>query len=242
MSIYTDVYITMCDRNRQRVSEYKKYSGLHQHHIKPKHMGGCDDISNLTYLTLREHKIAHFLLWKIYKNPNDLRSLAMLGGNLSVRHRQIVGEWCRDNGIGFHHNKWDNYREEWRNRGWQTQKESGRTDTFFYWSTEVGRKKRASMGGTTTWKNGSNPIFEYWASEEGRKKRASMGAAASGKNLPQMVLSPKNSKPTRIVKIFCIIIQIGGLVFIGQKILRNICLLPISNLNFGVWVDTPGKN
>lgn len=41
------------------------------HHIIPKHMGGNDDPSNLVELDLRQHKIAHYLLWKIYGKDQD---------------------------------------------------------------------------------------------------------------------------------------------------------------------------
>jgi len=112
-------------------------------------MGGTDDETNFTYLTVREHVIAHFLLWKIHKNPNDLRSMNMLGANLTVAQRKSVGIFCRDNGIGFHSDKYTKeIREEWRAMGTDTQKQSGDTNSFYWWSTEDGRQKRASMGGS----------------------------------------------------------------------------------------------
>lgn len=39
-----------------------------KHHILPKSLGGSNDSKNLVNLTLREHYIAHLLLFKIYKN------------------------------------------------------------------------------------------------------------------------------------------------------------------------------
>lgn len=38
-----------------------------RHHIVPKALGGTDLIDNLTYLTPREHFVAHWLLWKIHR-------------------------------------------------------------------------------------------------------------------------------------------------------------------------------
>lgn len=38
------------------------------HHILPRALGGLDSADNLVKLTPREHFIAHWLLWKIYKN------------------------------------------------------------------------------------------------------------------------------------------------------------------------------
>ncbi len=38
------------------------------HHILPKSMGGSDHSSNLISLTPRQHYLAHWMLWKAYKN------------------------------------------------------------------------------------------------------------------------------------------------------------------------------
>jgi hypothetical protein len=139
-------------------------------------MGGTDDDCNLTYLNVREHIIAHYLLWKIYKNPNDLRSMKMLGANLSTQHRKIIGEFCRDNQIGFFSTPVEE-RKEWRIKGIETQKEEYLNDkvkNFYYWSTEEGRKERASLGG----KKRASKEFNYWASNQGRRERASLGGKA----------------------------------------------------------------
>jgi len=147
--MFDRIYSNLCEGNKSRREDYKKYSGLHEHHIVPKHMGGTDDDCNLTYLNVREHIIAHYLLWKIYKNPNDLRSMKMLGANLSPQHRKIIGEFCRDNQIGLFSTPVEE-RKEWMIRGIETQKQEYLNDkikNFYYWSTEEGRKERASLGG-----------------------------------------------------------------------------------------------
>lgn len=46
----------------------KKLSYCEAHHIVPKSMGGTNDKSNIVNLTAREHFIAHWLLFRIYKN------------------------------------------------------------------------------------------------------------------------------------------------------------------------------
>ena len=101
MSIYQTVYNNLCEQRKQRASSYTKYSGLHAHHIIPRHQGGTDEESNITYLTVREHILAHFMLWKIHRNPNDLRSMKMLGANLSIEYRRNIGIFCKENGIGW---------------------------------------------------------------------------------------------------------------------------------------------
>ena len=79
-----------------------------------------DDENNYTYLTVREHIIAHFLLWKIYKNPNDLRSMKMLGANLTSFQRKTIGIYCRDNKLGIH-GAAKKERKEWILKGIETQ-------------------------------------------------------------------------------------------------------------------------
>lgn len=174
--MFGQIYSNLCESNKSRKDNYKKYSGLHEHHIVPKHMGGTDENCNLTYLNVREHIIAHYLLWKIYKNPNDLRSMKMLGANLSPQHRRITGEFCRDNQIGLFSTPIEE-RKEWMSKGIETQKQEylqNNTKNFYYWSTEEGRKERASLGG----KQRASKEFNYWASNQGRKERASLGGKA----------------------------------------------------------------
>ncbi len=171
--MFSQIYYNLCESNRSRKDNYKKYSGLHEHHITPKHMGGDNSEENLTYLSVREHIIAHYLLWKIYKNSNDLRSMKMLGANITPQHRKIIGEFCRDNQIGFFSTPVEE-RKDWILKGIETQKQEylmNNTKNFYYWSTEEGRKERASIGG----KQRASTEFNYWASNEGRKTRASLG-------------------------------------------------------------------
>jgi len=145
--MYISIYESICTKGKTRKASYKPFSDLHKHHIIPKHMGGSEEETNFTYLSIREHKIAHFLLWKIYKSPNDLRSMYMLGAYISSFRRKIMGKWCFENKIGFHNSKWDSERAEWRKRGYEKQKETADTNNFYFWSTEQGRKRRASLGG-----------------------------------------------------------------------------------------------
>ena len=137
-------------------------------------MGGSDVENNYTYLTVREHIIAHFLLWKIHKNPNDLRSMKMLGANLTYEQRRIIGLWCKENKIGWFNPE---VQKIARKNAMTTQKEINNEKTFYFWTTPEGRKKRASLGGKASIVSPNNP-WSYWASKEGRKKRASMGAQA----------------------------------------------------------------
>ena len=175
---YYTLYNKLCQSRKCNKIKYKKGSGLHKHHIIPKHNGGNDDISNLTYLTIREHIIAHFLLWKIHKLPNDLRAMKMLGYNMTPHQRKIIGKYCYDNHLGWFNPKWDDERKNWTQKGLQSQKDSGSENTFYYWSTKKGQKQRASMGGHASFKSNNNSVFKYWCSPEGIKERASRGGKA----------------------------------------------------------------
>lgn len=189
MSFYKRVYDNLCIKKSQLKEKYGYGSGLHRHRIIPGHMGGDYVDENVTYLTAREHVIAHYLLWKIYGNPNDLRSMKMLGAKLTHSQRVAIGKWCHENNIGFHKFSDSEYRKEWSKRGIETQKknfeETGNKESFYYWSTEDGRKERASMGGKAAWesiktnRNGL-PMFLSLDPEE-RKLNASKAAKKSGK-------------------------------------------------------------
>jgi hypothetical protein len=48
------------------------------HHILPRSMGGADTEDNLVRLTAREHFLAHWLLYRIYKTPAMARSFKLM--------------------------------------------------------------------------------------------------------------------------------------------------------------------
>jgi hypothetical protein len=135
------IYNNLCCSRSQLKNLWVKGSNIHRHHIIPKHQGGLDEETNYTYLSVREHIIAHYLLWKIYKKPNDLRAMHMLGCNLTSEQRKTIGFWCKDNNIGIF-DPTKNFKSEWSKRGVKTQidKKIGihNPDNF---------KKNASFGG-----------------------------------------------------------------------------------------------
>lgn len=170
------IYMNLCESRKNRKNDYGPGSGLHAHHIIPRHMGGKDDVSNITYLTVKEHIFAHKLLWKINKNPNDLRAMYMLGANLTSEQRRVTGIFCRDNKIGFFGASPEE-RKEWRKKGIKSQKNSKSKKSFWWWSTSEGRKKRASMGGKAAQKS-KNAWNLSKASEKDKKRIAKIGAKA----------------------------------------------------------------
>lgn len=152
MSIYSKIYNNLCEKKRQLKESWKPGSNLHRHHIIPRHMNGTDDEDNFTYLTIREHVIAHFLLWKIHKNPNDLRSMHMLGAELTYAQRRTVGLFCKENKIGIWGADADTIAK-WKLKGVQTQMEKGlaifnpnTASVYASLGGRVGGKRQAELG------------------------------------------------------------------------------------------------
>lgn len=191
MSIYQRVYYTLCNNRKQLKEQYGYGSGLHEHHILPRHSGGTDEEENLTYLTVREHIIAHFLLWKIHKNPLDLGAMKMLGANITTHQRIELGKWCHANKVGIHSDSYKNNKEANSYRcklSTKTQRELGvgihNPETF---------TKYASMGGMSGGKNQrQNKIGIH--NPDNFKKNASLG----GKSLKDMICVTNGKHRTRV--------------------------------------------
>ena len=69
---------------------------LHVHHILPKYLGGTDDPSNLTELTIEQHAEAHRKLYELYGNIQDYCAWKGLAGVLSKE--EIVEILCAEGG------------------------------------------------------------------------------------------------------------------------------------------------
>lgn len=75
---YTKIYYDFM-KSRQQLRKLHTYGRVpkedkrkyHTHHILPKSLGGTDNADNLVRLTVREHFLAHFLLYKIDKKNNQ---------------------------------------------------------------------------------------------------------------------------------------------------------------------------
>lgn len=172
MGIYSSIYSNICSAGVNKKNLWEEDKGAyHCHHIVPRHMGGSDDPSNLCYISIREHIIAHYLLWKIHHLPNDLRAMNMLGAKLTTHQRRIVGIWCKNKGIGFH-GATKEQRAQWSKRGAQTQIESkiGIHDP-------KNTTKYSSIGGKAAMQS-PNSAWKFWTTAEGRSIRGKLGAKA----------------------------------------------------------------
>lgn len=196
--MFAKIYQNLCDRGKLLKDQYGPKSGLHRHHIHPSHSGGADDDDNYTYLTAREHSIAHFCLWKMNQNPNDLRSMKMLGVALTPYQRRATGIFCRDNKIGFFGAP-EEQRSEWRQQGVETQKRSSTPEkTYWYWSTPEGRKRRAVLGGTASFQSPKSK-WKFWTTTEGRALRAKMGGQKMASQKRKSMYHPETNNFKRVV-------------------------------------------
>ena len=72
---YKRIYDNLIETRKDRVATKDMYTETH--HIVPSSMGGTNVSENVIRLTAREHFLAHWLLWRIYRNRE--MSLAFFG-------------------------------------------------------------------------------------------------------------------------------------------------------------------
>lgn len=91
MSLFMRIYQNLVDSRKHLKEQWGPIgSGLERHHIVPRHAGGLDKESNYTYLTHREHRIAHWLLWKIYRKVGDIRAYHYMSSNCHLLNKGIT--------------------------------------------------------------------------------------------------------------------------------------------------------
>jgi len=81
MNSYKNIYNNLVYSRQNLKEKWKPIgSGLERHRIIPRHQGGTYKENNCTYLTRREHIIAHWLLWKINGHIGDLYGYRYMRG------------------------------------------------------------------------------------------------------------------------------------------------------------------
>lgn len=79
---YKSIYETLCKRGKKRRTKTAYWGSWHRHHIIPKHVGGDNAGCNLTTLQVKEHALAHFLLYKLHRRQEDYVAYKCLRNNL----------------------------------------------------------------------------------------------------------------------------------------------------------------
>lgn len=100
-----------------------------KHHIVPRYAGGTNDISNLIVLTYRQHILAHLLLYRKYKNIEDLTAYKLMK-SLPEERKSII---CKM--IGERHKQSGHIYE------------LGRKNAETNWINEIKTKESLSKGG-----------------------------------------------------------------------------------------------
>ena len=75
------IYNTLIDRGQTR--KKIKGDGLHTHRIIPGHSGGKYESGNITFLTPKEHRIIHYIRYRLFGNRADIYSYIKLQGSFS---------------------------------------------------------------------------------------------------------------------------------------------------------------
>ena len=180
-----ELYVSVYNMLIEKKNDSSWFEGCHKHRIIPGYAGGKYTDDNILYLTQQEHSLIHWLRWKLFRDVRDRRSYRMIGrGTSGLTHEDRVdhGLMCYEKKIGFH-SFTPEQRKEASLLGIRSQKEAYELtseENFYFWSTDVGRKKRASMGGTASYRSGNNPKFlanvgRKMSSEEARLRGAKSG-------------------------------------------------------------------
>lgn len=91
---FIKVYDNLIDKARKRGLDKSKLKGNYEtHHIIPKCMNGTNDVDNLVLLTIREHYIAHKLLYRIHPEICGLLKAILIMSNI---HGDILINSSRD--------------------------------------------------------------------------------------------------------------------------------------------------
>lgn len=84
---YIKHYNNLCNTRK----EYNRYKGdgnyYENHHIIPRWLKGSNENSNLVLLTAREHYLAHYFLFKHYKDKNSSAAFHLMNNSINSKFR-----------------------------------------------------------------------------------------------------------------------------------------------------------
>jgi hypothetical protein len=81
-------YNRLIETRKDRILVIGEY--YEKHHIVPRSMGGTNSKENLVHLTAREHFLAHWLLWRIYRNDQMARAFYLMSAGIgSTSDRKV---------------------------------------------------------------------------------------------------------------------------------------------------------
>jgi hypothetical protein len=90
---FMNIYIQFIEKARQRALIFLQEDPstyVEKHHILPRFASGLDEEKNLVQLTYRDHITAHYIRWRVYKDPRDLTAYKIMSGQVSDIRREIA--------------------------------------------------------------------------------------------------------------------------------------------------------
>jgi len=75
---WEDIYNSLIEKNKN--SNLIEGIYYEKHHIIPRYMKGDNSNENLVYLPFKKHILAHYILWRMYKNIEDKIAYKMMSG------------------------------------------------------------------------------------------------------------------------------------------------------------------
>jgi hypothetical protein len=109
---YQKIHDALIERAKTRVLYDSKIH--HKHHVIPVHEDSTS--TETVILTHKEHRIVHFLRWKIARIPGNLLAYILLKGcvthpNIASMAGRIGGKITKNNKLGIFSDSWDRSQE-----------------------------------------------------------------------------------------------------------------------------------
>ena len=127
--------------------------GMELHHIKPKRLGGTDELDNLVLLTREEHSEAHLRLYERFNDSRDLCAYYMLSGKFKTTREanaaaggKIGGQLTFEEGLGFH-GAAKELRSKWAAMGGRAAQKTQRENGIGAFYNKKLKEKICSLGG-----------------------------------------------------------------------------------------------
>ena len=138
-----DLFIAQCrDKNSPEGTITEK------HHIQPKHNGGTNDPSNLIVLSVKDHIIAHWLLWQLFNSKKDEKAYTFRVS--TSEERMLSNKETQNERL----NEWKAQKKGFWNPGFQSEQGkkggpkggSAGTDKQFKSRQQIGKKYGPIIG------------------------------------------------------------------------------------------------
>lgn len=137
---YHRIYQQLCIRGQERQRSASEH--YERHHVVPKSVDGTNDASNLTWLTVREHFLAHWLLTKMYVGEPKVK---MVHAFRMMCVKQPRGRRCTSHLFKYARQSWLTLVKNKEFRKVVAEKSSGNTNvrgTKWWFNGETGQYTR----------------------------------------------------------------------------------------------------